>query len=98
MVYPQIVIQRDLGGESLSSAQVTAVSIAAVNACDIVGAQHLGYIPEPQLCKYDPTIDPAVLCWTNGGSNTTASCVTLRQAEVFNKVWYGQTRTAQLRP
>jgi Tannase and feruloyl esterase len=90
-MYPQIVIQRDLGGEYLSSAQLTAVSIAAINACDIVGGRHLGYIPEPQLCKYDPTIDPAVLCWTNGGSNTTASCVTPRQAEVFNKVWYGQT-------
>lgn len=90
-MYPQIVMQRDLGGEYLSSAQLTAVSIAAINACDIVGGQHLGYIPEPQLCRYDPTTDPAVLCWQNGGSNTTASCVTPVQAEVFNKVWYGQT-------
>jgi hypothetical protein len=90
-LYPQIVYQRDLGGVSLTSGQLTLLGNAAINECDVVGGQHLGYIPDPSQCRYDPTQDKSVLCTASGGTNTTANCVTLAQATAQNKIWYGQT-------
>jgi feruloyl esterase len=90
-LYPQIVYQRDLGGVALTSGQLTLLGNAAINACDVVGGQHLGYVPDPSECRYDPTQDASVLCVANGGTNTTPNCVTALQAAAQNKIWYGQT-------
>ena len=92
MMYGQVVTQRDLGGIGMTSAQVNAVSNAALGSCDLVGGQHLGYLLDPSTCGYDPTQDASVLCVANGGSNATANCITPAQATALNKVWYGQTR------
>jgi feruloyl esterase len=94
-LYPQVVVQRDLGGQ-LSVAQSGFVSAAAVSACDTVGGQHLGFIVDPRECRYDPTRDATVLCngeTGNGvvGTSTHAACVNLAQARAINKIWYGQT-------
>jgi len=94
-LYPQVVAQRDLGG-NLTSAQLGVVSAAAVSACDQVNGQHLGVIVDPRQCRYDPTRDAAVLCSGaagNGvtGTSTNAACVDLAQAQAVNKIWYGQT-------
>ena len=91
MLYPQIVFQRDLGGVPLTERQLDLVSNAAIQACDVVGGQHLGYILDNASCHYDPTQDLAVLCKTAGGSNTTKDCVTSVQANAVNKIWYGMT-------
>ncbi|MGH8760523.1 MAG: tannase/feruloyl esterase family alpha/beta hydrolase [Burkholderiales bacterium] len=90
-LYPQVVVQRDLGGVAVTTAQHSLVSNAAINACDVVNGQHLGYIPDPMQCKYDPTTDASVICAANGGTNATAACITPLQATAFNKFWYGQT-------
>ncbi|WP_348751897.1 tannase/feruloyl esterase family alpha/beta hydrolase [uncultured Aquincola sp.] len=90
-LYPQIVYQRDLGGAPLSKAQVDLVSNAAINACDTVGGTHLGYLIDPAACRYNPVQDSAVLCAADGGSNTTAACVSQLQAQALNKIWYGMT-------
>jgi hypothetical protein len=96
-LYPQIVYQRDLNGVNLTSGQLSLLGNAAINACDTAGGQHLGYIPDPSQCTYDPTRDAAVLCSGvagNGGiagTSTSASCVNLAQATAMNKIWYGQT-------
>lgn len=89
-LYMQLAQLRDLG-TNLTPAQLNLVSNAAINACDVVGGQHLGYIPDPSQCRYDPTTDVNVLCQASGGTNTTASCVTPTQANVVNKMWYGMT-------
>jgi len=89
---PEIVYERDLGGVPLTSGQLTALGNAAINACDLVNGQHLGYIQDPSECRYDPTHDAAALCTSAGGSNATANCVTAVQAEAMNKLWYGETR------
>jgi hypothetical protein len=94
-LYPQVVIQRDLGG-NLSNAQLAFVSAAAVSACDRVGGQHVGVILDPRQCRYDPTRDAAVLCrGAQGhgvaGNSPDASCVSTAQAQAINKIWYGQT-------
>jgi hypothetical protein len=95
-LYPQIVFQRDLGGVNLTSGQLGLMSNAAIRACDLVGGQHLGYIPDPMQCTYDPRKDPEVLCAGQAGAGVTgtsasASCVNLVQATAMNKIWYGQT-------
>lgn len=90
-LYGQVVTQRDLGGVGMTTAQVDAVSNAAIAACDVVGGQHLGYALNPSSCAYDPALDANVLCVANGGTNATATCITPTQAAALNKVWYGQT-------
>jgi feruloyl esterase len=96
-LYPQIVVQRDLGGVALTAAQQDLVSGAAVSACDLVGGQHLGYLLDPQSCHYDPTTDAQVLCAGVAGrgvtgASTAAGCVNLAEAQAFDKIWYGQTQ------
>lgn len=90
-VYPTIVYERDLGGVALTGGQRTLMGNAAINACDVVGGVHSGYILDPSTCIYDPTQDPAVLCVADGGTNSTADCVTPLQAQAQNKIWYGMT-------
>jgi hypothetical protein len=90
-VYPQIVIQRDLGGVYPSADQLNLASNAAIAACDMVGGQHLGFPLDPASCRYDPTQDKAVLCTAAGGSNTSPACLSAAQASAINKIWYGQT-------
>lgn len=96
-LYPQTVMQRDLGGVLLTSAQLSLASNAAISGCDVVGGQHLGYIPNPYQCRYNPANDPSVLCkGTIGsagavGANSTSACLTEIQATAMNKMWYGQT-------
>ncbi|HRO58100.1 MAG TPA: tannase/feruloyl esterase family alpha/beta hydrolase [Burkholderiaceae bacterium] len=95
-LYPQIVMQRDLGGPMPMDKQ-NLMSAAAVSACDIVGGQHLGFIPDTQQCRYDPTKDASMLCdGVQGnagvvGTSTNAACVNLAEATAMNKIWYGQT-------
>jgi feruloyl esterase len=91
-LYPQIVIQRDLGGVPLTPDQLKLASSAAVSACDTdLNGEHAGYISDPAACRYDPTKDRSVLCKKDGGSNSTAACLSGIQATAINKMWYGQT-------
>lgn len=92
LLYPQLVIQRDLGGKPLSEAQLDLVSNAAIAACDTVGGQHIGFILDPSQCRYNPVRDRGVLCKSDGGTNGTPDCVTRVQAWAINKMWYGPTR------
>src|SRR5437879_1687795 len=97
-LYPQIVYQRDLGGTPLTASQLNMLGSAAINACDVVNTQHMGYIPDPSECRYDPTLDASVICVANGGTNTTANCWKPLQAQPMNKLWYGQTRDGTAPP
>ena len=97
-LYPQIVYQRDLGGVPLTAGQLNLMGNGAINACDLVNGQHMGYIPDPSECRYDPTLDASVLCTANGGTNSTANCVTPLQAQAMNKLWFGQTRDGTAPP
>jgi feruloyl esterase len=90
-LYPQVVIQRDLGGLAMSKSKLDLVSNAAIAACDSVGGEHLGYIVDIATCRYDPSHDKAVLCTSAGGNNSTADCVSAAEARALNKIWYGMT-------
>ncbi|UVO07914.1 tannase/feruloyl esterase family alpha/beta hydrolase [Pectobacterium polonicum] len=93
---PQVVMHRDLDGRLLSAAQLLTVSNAAIRSCDVVGGQHLGYILDPAQCYYDPTLDHDVLCADAGGNGSAESCVSMAQAQAFNKIWYGLTRNGNV--
>lgn len=90
-VYPALVVLRDLDGKDPLREQLEAVSAKAVAACDMVGGEHLGFILDIRQCRYDPTKDETVLCKSDGGTNSTPTCLTSKQALAMNKVWYGLT-------
>jgi feruloyl esterase len=94
-VYPQVVMQNDLG-YILPALKTNFLSAQAVKSCDSLG---LGLLLDPLSCRYDATKDSAALCSGvagNGGiigTNTnTGACVNLAEATALNKVWYGWTR------
>ena len=94
-LYPQIVMQQDLGGP-IDEAKLEFVSGAAVSACDLVDGQHLGFVLDTESCAYHPMKDEAVLCSGEAGdgitgTSTNAYCVTASEATAINKIWYGQT-------
>jgi Tannase and feruloyl esterase len=93
-LYPQVAMQRDLGA-AISGAKLNAVTGASVAACS---GSALGFLLDPYSCRYDPTRDAAALCTgvagnggTTGTNTDTASCVSLAEATLINKIWYGQT-------
>lgn len=93
---PQILMERELQGVRLTAEQEQLVSNAAIDNCDMVGDVHMGYVLDPANCRYNPAIDPEVLCESDGGTNSTSACVTSAQADVFNKIWYGHTRDGSI--
>ena len=95
-LWPQVLVNVGFGGTVFSAAKSNFISAQAVKSCDPL---NLGLVIDPLSCKYDPTKDAAALC--NGvagnggviGTNTnTSKCVTLAEANVYNKIWYGWTR------
>jgi hypothetical protein len=93
-LYPQVVMLRELGGP-IAPAKLNAVSAAANAAC---GGAALGFQVDPFSCRYDPASDPGALCagvaGQGGAVGTNADatrCVSLAEARVVDRIWYGQT-------
>lgn len=95
-LYPQVVMQRDLG-RSIPNAKLNAASARALQACG--GAQaRWGFLLDPLSCTYDPPRDAAGLCPGEvaeggaSGSGAPGTCLSLKEAQALRKVWYGMTR------
>ncbi|MHA6645954.1 tannase/feruloyl esterase family alpha/beta hydrolase [Mesorhizobium sp. A623] len=91
-LYAQIAMQQDLG-YLITPNKLTAATNAAIAA---YGGTGLGFLIDPLSCEYDATQDAAILCdgqASNGGTgtSTTETCLTVAEAQVINKIWYGQT-------
>lgn len=92
-LYAQIAMKQDLG-YLIGADKLTNVSDAAVKAC--AGAD-LGFVLDPLSCRYDPSSDAAILCegarGESGviGTSKVPACLTVAEAKVINKAWYGQT-------
>ena len=92
-LYAQIAMKQDLGS-LIAPAKLAAATQAAVKAC---GGAELGFLLDPLSCRYDPTLDAAILCEGSPGSsgvigrNSSQACLTVPEATVVNKAWYGQT-------
>jgi hypothetical protein len=88
-LWPQIVMQQDLGAP-IAGAKLAAATAAAIAACGTaLTGQADGYISDPSGCRYDPAGDPSLLCVSAGGANDTAACLTLAEAGAIRKIWYG---------
>ena len=95
-LYPQVVMQRDLG-RTIPNAKLHGASALALRACG--GAQaSWGFLHDPLACTYNPARDAAALCKGDTGeagvqgASTQGTCLSLKEAQAINKIWYGQTR------
>src|SRR5207247_2499807 len=68
-LWPQIVMFQDLGGP-ISTAKLTAVTNAAIAACDALDGIVDGIVQDPRRCLYDAT---AFVCTGAVGDRRTAS-------------------------
>ena len=107
-LYVQIVMRTDLGFTALDGAaakafakKMEAMNGRAVAACD---TERLGFLLDPLQCRYDPAKDPAALCagvsvGAVAGTNASAdTCVSAKEAEAIDKIWYGPTRDGSRDP
>ena len=100
-LYPQIVMKTELGFTSANkpeaaafAAKVAAANKRAVAACDKAG---LGFLLDPFACDYNPARDAEALCagvageGVTGSNADTATCMSLKEANALNRIWYGAT-------
>lgn len=95
-LYPQVVMQRDLG-RTIPNTKLHAASALALRGCG--GAQAgWGFLLDPLACRYNPARDTAALCRGEvgeagvQGTSPEANCLSLKEAQALNKIWYGMTR------
>ncbi|WP_439605553.1 tannase/feruloyl esterase family alpha/beta hydrolase [Hydrogenophaga sp.] len=95
-LYPQVVMQRDLG-RTIPNAKLHAASALALRSCGGTQASW-GFLLDPLACTYNPARDPAALCAGEAGeagvqgTNAQGTCLGLKEAQALNKIWYGMTR------
>jgi len=100
-LYPQIVMKTELGFTAANKAEATAFAakVAAANkravaACD---KARLGFLLDPFSCDYNPARDAEALCAGAAGEGVTgsnadaATCMSLKEANALNRIWYGAT-------
>ena len=85
-LWGQVVMNQELGA-ALAPAKATAVTTAAIAACqNKFGGTADGIIQDPRACTYNAT---AYIC---GPSNPdTVNCLTQGEAAAVDKVWQGPT-------
>jgi pimeloyl-ACP methyl ester carboxylesterase len=91
-LYPQVVMERDLGGP-IAAYKLNLVGAAATGSC---GGTALGFLLDPTQCRYDPAKDLNVLCSSEtadgrAGAGPRGACVTLAEARAIDKIWHGET-------
>ena len=87
-LWPQIVMNEELGAP-LSAAKRTAVTNAAIAACDALDGVPDGIVEDPRKCRYDAR---SFVC--TGGAGDPANCLTAAEAAVVNKIWDGPVTTS----
>lgn len=98
-LYPQVVMQRDLG-RTIPNAKLHAASARALRACG-GDLSRWGFLLDPLACAYDPAQDPAALCTNEktasgaAGTDREPTCLSQREAQALSKIWYGMTRDGQ---
>jgi len=107
-LYPQIVMKTELGFTAANKAEaaafaakVAAANKRAVAACDKPG---LGFLLDPFACDYNPARDADMLCagvageGVTGSNADTATCMSLKEANALNRIWYGATSDGSFDP
>jgi hypothetical protein len=84
-LWPQVVMNQEVGAP-IASAKLTAVTNAAIAACDLLDGIPDGLIQDPRACTYSAT---AFVCKANGGPSSDPNCLTPAEASAVNKIWDG---------
>jgi hypothetical protein len=85
-LWPAVVMNQEVGAP-IASVKLTAVTNAALAACDAEDAiPGDGIIQDPRACTYSAT---AFVCTANGGPSSDPSCLTPPEASAVNKIWDG---------
>jgi hypothetical protein len=87
-LWPQIVMNQEFGAP-ISSAKLTAVTNAAIAACDAIDGVTDGTIEDPRRCKYDAK---SFVC--AAGPGDPPGCLSAEEAVVVNKIWDGPVATS----
>jgi hypothetical protein len=88
-LWAQVVMNQAFGAP-IPAAKLTAVTNAAINACDAIDGVTDGMLEDPRRCKYDAK---AFVCTGNPGD--PANCLTEAEASVVNKIWNGPVMPEQ---
>jgi pimeloyl-ACP methyl ester carboxylesterase len=83
-LWPHIAMSKTAGGP-IAASKLTAVTRAAVAACDAGDGVVDGVINDPRKCTYDPA---ALVCKPG---DETAGCLTGQEADAIRKIWNGPT-------
>jgi len=86
-LWPQLVAMRTTGGP-IAASKLTAVTKAAIAACDATDGVKDGIIDDPRKCTYDPK---ALVC---RAGDDPAGCLSLQEADAVRKIWNGPTTPA----
>jgi hypothetical protein len=82
-LWPQVVMNEELGAP-ISGAKLSAVSAAAIAACDGMDGVVDGIMEEPRKCSYNAN---SFVC--SGSPGDPANCLTAAEASAVNKIWDG---------
>ena len=83
-LWPQIVVNKTVGAP-ISNEKLTAVTKAAVAACDARDGVTDGIINDPRKCTFDPA---ALVCKAGADS---PNCLSPQEASAIRKIWNGPT-------
>ena len=81
-LWPQIVMNKSVGAP-VATSKLTAVTNAAVAACDASDGVKDGIINDPRKCSYDPS---ALAC---KAGDDPAACLAPQEVDAVRKIWNG---------
>jgi len=84
-LWPAVVMNQEVGAP-IASAKLSAVSNAAIAACDGEDGIVDGLVLEPRACTYNAA---SFVCTANGGPSSDPNCLTPPEASAVNKIWDG---------
>jgi hypothetical protein len=83
-LWPELVMNLDIGAP-VSQTKLTAVTAAAVKACDGLDGVIDGVINDPRQCRFDPH---SLVCG-RPGAPTDGNCLASQEADAVQQIWQG---------
>jgi hypothetical protein len=87
-LWPELVMNLNVGAP-VSQSKLTAVTAAAIKACDGLDRVIDGVINDPRQCRFDPH---ALVCG-RPGAPTDGTCLASQEADAAQQIWRGARGT-----
>jgi Tannase and feruloyl esterase len=87
-LWPEVVMNLDVGAP-VQQTKLTAVTAAAVKACDGLDGVIDGVINDPRQCHFDPHV---LVCGRHGAP-TDRTCLASQEADAVQQIWRGARGT-----